>query len=184
MPWLSLPSFLMSRSFPLPPARKERLNESLSAGERPICFRSERPVLPRLGPGLRTVPGIQVGCGRLIGPEPSPRSRHLFDLTSVYHNRGASFCRPPTRRRPRHVGLRRPISGRSFQGYDAYQPLGLGRQASVSGRALFPVVSLLRAGWPSGSPRRCRGARRPVKLSPRPLCVDDTPPETNRSERR
>src|SRR5437870_6662222 len=89
MPWLSLPRLLIGRSFPLPPARKERLNESLSAGERPICFRSERPVLPRLGPGLRTVPGIQVGCGRLIGPEPSPRSRHLFDLTSVYHNRGA-----------------------------------------------------------------------------------------------
>src|SRR5437899_1165169 len=98
MPWLSLPSFLMSRSF-LPAASWEgEANESLSAGERPICFRSERPVLPRLGPGLRTVPGIQVGCGRLIGPEPSPRSRHLFDLTSVYHNRGASFCRPPTRR--------------------------------------------------------------------------------------
>src|SRR5207244_12719601 len=105
MPWLSLPRLLSGRSFPCPPARKERLNESLSAGERPICFRSERPVLPRLGPGIRTVPGIQVGCGRLIGPEPSPRSRHLFDLTSVYHNRGASFCRPPTRRRPRHVGF-------------------------------------------------------------------------------
>src|SRR5439155_22251454 len=98
MPWLSLPRLLIGRSFPLPPARKERLNESLSAGERPFCFRSERPVLPRLGPGIRTVPGIQVGCGRLIGPEPSPRSRHLFDLTSVYHNRGASCCRPPTRR--------------------------------------------------------------------------------------
>src|SRR5207244_2533079 len=36
--------------------------------------------------------------------------------------------------------------------------------------ARSPFVSLLRAGWPSASPRRCPGGRGPVKLSAHP-CV-------------
>jgi hypothetical protein len=49
-----LPSLLIRRSFPLPPAWKERPRKTSPAGE--VCFRFERPVLPHFGFGLPTVP--------------------------------------------------------------------------------------------------------------------------------
>src|SRR5439155_27281306 len=119
------------------PRGRRGQRQNLSAQERPRVSAQSSLSFPSGGLGFAPCL-FQVGCGRLIGPEPSPRSRHLFDLTSVYHNRGASFCTPPTRRPPRHADLQRPISGRSFQGFDAYQPLRLGRQGGLNlgGRSL------------------------------------------------
>src|SRR5439155_3643774 len=181
----------MSRNHPfsicpfLSPLSLALLTRILPVKGRPRAYRRRGiPLVPMSSPRgfwlCHRSSRLAAGCWA----SPYPLSLHSVSvILTLTHNqrqagygtqrRGLETTRTFVDNRPRSLRMARGLCSRHHDSAD--------KRLSLGARP-FPFVLLLRGGWPSASPRRCRGGRRPVKLSARPLSVD-TPSETNRSER-